>query len=135
MDGQVIFFNPKIHSNRRHLIKSTPGADKVTWSCHCHNDLGLATANTLAGVANGARQVEVTINGIGERAGNTSMEEIVMVLYTHPDTYPVYSNIDPKCIYPTSQLVTRLTGKNNNVKEIRLWVISIIGKRRAMSQY
>ncbi|KAI3659021.1 hypothetical protein MP638_006885 [Amoeboaphelidium occidentale] len=66
-----------------YLRKNTVGGDQVIWSTHCHNDLGLATANTLSGIANGARQVEVTINGIGERAGNTSLEEIVMAIYTH----------------------------------------------------
>ncbi|KAJ3034316.1 hypothetical protein HDV00_005192 [Rhizophlyctis rosea] len=93
-----------------YLVKNTPGADKVTFSTHCHNDLGLATANTLAGVTNGARQVEVTINGIGERAGNTSLEEIVMTIYTHPTSFPVYHSIDTKQIYHTSQLVTKKTG-------------------------
>jgi 2-isopropylmalate synthase len=67
-----------------HLRAHTPGADKVMWSTHCHNDLGLATANTLAGVLGGARQVEVTINGIGERAGNTALEELVMAIRTRP---------------------------------------------------
>ena len=72
------------------LIAETPGAGKgsgVIWSVHCHNDLGLATANTLAGIVAGARQVEVTINGIGERAGNTSLEEVVMALHTRPQYY------------------------------------------------
>ncbi|MGB4872723.1 MAG: hypothetical protein WBP47_21925, partial [Candidatus Promineifilaceae bacterium] len=66
----------------KYLIANTPGADKVVWSVHCHDDLGLATANTLAGVQTGARQVEVTINGIGERAGNTSLEEVAMAIVT-----------------------------------------------------
>ena len=83
---------------------------QIVFSTHCHNDLGLATANTLAGVANGARQVEVTINGIGERAGNTSLEEIIMTLYVHPDSYPVHYLIDLTQIYNTSQLVTKRTG-------------------------
>ena len=68
----------------KYLIENTPGSEKAIWSTHCHDDLGLATANTLAGVAAGARQVEVTINGIGERAGNTSLEEIVMAIQTRP---------------------------------------------------
>ncbi|KAI9325439.1 2-isopropylmalate synthase, partial [Zopfochytrium polystomum] len=94
----------------RYLVENTEGADKVIWSTHCHNDLGLATANTLAGIVNGARQVEVTINGIGERAGNTALEEIVMAIHTHPNTFPVYHTIDTQQIYITSQLVTKKTG-------------------------
>ncbi|KAJ3023166.1 hypothetical protein HKX48_004107 [Thoreauomyces humboldtii] len=94
----------------KYLTEHVEGAKGVTWSTHCHNDLGLATANTLAGVANGARQVEVTINGIGERAGNTSLEELVMAIYTHPTAYPVYHTIDTVQIYQTSQLVTKKTG-------------------------
>ena len=82
----------------------------VIFSTHCHNDLGLATANTLAGVCNGARQVEVTINGIGERAGNTSLEEVVMAIHTHPSFYPVKHNIDTYQIYNASHMVTRKTG-------------------------
>ncbi|TPX55294.1 2-isopropylmalate synthase [Powellomyces hirtus] len=92
------------------LVENVESAKSVTWSTHCHNDLGLATANTLAGVANGARQVEVTINGIGERAGNTSLEELVMAIFTHPTAYPVYHTIDTYQIYHTSQLVTKKTG-------------------------
>ncbi|KAI9106319.1 2-isopropylmalate synthase [Phlyctochytrium arcticum] len=92
------------------LVEKVEGSKNVVWSTHCHNDLGLATANTLAGVANGARQVEVTINGIGERAGNTSLEELVMSIYTHPSAYPVYHTIDTYQIYNTSQLVTKKTG-------------------------
>ncbi|KAI8812433.1 2-isopropylmalate synthase [Cladochytrium replicatum] len=94
----------------KHLVANTPGGDKVVWSTHCHNDLGLATANTLSGILNGARQVEVTINGIGERAGNTSLEEIVMAIHTHPTYFPVFTNINTRQIYSTSQLVTKKTG-------------------------
>ncbi|RKO85405.1 2-isopropylmalate synthase, partial [Blyttiomyces helicus] len=94
----------------RHLVENVADAKSVTWSTHCHNDLGLATANTLAGVTNGARQVEVTMNGIGERAGNTSLEELVMAIYTHPSAYPVFHSIDTYQIYHTSQLVTQKTG-------------------------
>ncbi|KAJ8653939.1 hypothetical protein O0I10_010388 [Lichtheimia ornata] len=94
----------------KHLVENTPGADKVTFSTHCHNDLGLATANTLAGIKNGARQVEVTINGIGERAGNTAMEEVIMAVHTHPTGFPVYHNINTRLIYPTSVLVSDLSG-------------------------
>jgi 2-isopropylmalate synthase len=93
-----------------YLIKNTPGADRVVWSVHCHDDLGLATANTLAGVQAGARQVEVTINGIGERAGNTSLEEIVMAIHTRPQIFNLYTNIDPIQITRTSRMVSAYTG-------------------------
>lgn len=97
-----------------HLIKylreNTPGADSVIWSVHCHNDLGLATANTLAGVQNGARQVEVTINGIGERAGNTSLEEVAMAIQTRPQNFDVGINIDSTQITKTSRMVAAYTG-------------------------
>jgi 2-isopropylmalate synthase len=92
------------------LVTNTEGADKVIWSCHCHNDLGLATANTLSGIRNGIRQAEVTINGIGERAGNTSLEETVMAINTHPTHFPVYTTIDTTQIYRTSQMVSAYTG-------------------------
>ena len=94
----------------KYLVENTPGADKVIWSTHCHNDLGLATANTLAGVLNGARQVEVTLNGIGERAGNTSLEEVVMAVHTKPNKFPVISNIDTSQITRTSRMVSAYTG-------------------------
>ncbi|RIA84093.1 2-isopropylmalate synthase [Glomus cerebriforme] len=94
----------------KYLIKNTRGSDKVIWSTHCHNDLGLATANTLSGILNGARQVEVSINGIGERAGNTALEEVVMNVHTHPDFYPVYHTINTQQIYRTSNLVSSLSG-------------------------
>jgi 2-isopropylmalate synthase len=93
-----------------YLIKNTPGAESVIWSTHCHNDLGLATANTLAGVSYGARQVEVTINGIGERAGNTSLEEVVMTLHTRPQNFPVETDIDTTQITRTSRMVSAYTG-------------------------
>lgn len=93
-----------------YLVTKTPGGDKVTWSTHCHNDLGLATANTLAGVRNGARQVEVTINGIGERAGNTALEEIALSTYMHKDFFNVNHHIDTTHIYSISQLVIKKTG-------------------------
>lgn len=94
----------------KYLIENTPGADKVVWSTHCHNDLGMATANTLAGVQAGARQVEVTINGIGERAGNTSLEEIAMTIRTRPQQYDVETNIDTTQIVRTSHMVSTYTG-------------------------
>ncbi len=95
------------------LIAETPGAGPgsgVIWSVHCHNDLGLATANTLAGVLGGARQVEVTINGIGERAGNTSLEEVVMALHTRPQFYGLNTNINSREIVKTSRMVSNYTG-------------------------
>ncbi len=95
------------------LIAETPGAGKgsgVVWSVHCHNDLGMATANTLAGVLGGARQVEVTINGIGERAGNTSLEEVVMALHTRSPFYHLQTNINTREIVKTSRMVSNYTG-------------------------
>ncbi|RMD47624.1 MAG: 2-isopropylmalate synthase, partial [Candidatus Thermofonsia bacterium] len=94
----------------KYLIENTPGSDKVVWSTHCHNDLGLATANTLAGVTNGARQVEVTINGIGERAGNTSLEEVVMAIHTRPSYFNFTTNIDTTQITRASRMVSAYTG-------------------------
>ncbi|RME99686.1 MAG: 2-isopropylmalate synthase, partial [Chloroflexi bacterium] len=94
----------------KYLIENTPGAEKAIWSTHCHNDLGLATANTLAGVHNGARQVEVTLNGIGERAGNTSLEEVVMAIHTRPQNFNVTTNIDTTQITRTSRMVSAYTG-------------------------
>jgi 2-isopropylmalate synthase len=82
----------------------------VIWSVHCHNDLGLATANTLAGVAAGVRQVEVTINGIGERAGNTSLEEVVMSLHTRKGFYNLRTNVDSTQIMKTSRMVSNYMG-------------------------
>lgn len=94
----------------KYLIENTEGADKVIWSTHCHDDLGLATANTLAGVEAGARQVEVTINGIGERAGNTSLEEVVMAIETRPNHFDIETNIDTTQITRTSRMVSAYTG-------------------------
>jgi 2-isopropylmalate synthase len=90
--------------------KHCPELDDVTLSVHCHNDLGLATANTLAGIAAGARQVECTINGIGERAGNAALEEVVMGLRVRADEFGVGVGVDVAEIGPTSALVSRLTG-------------------------
>lgn len=92
------------------IRQNTPGAKDVVISAHCHNDLGLATANTLAAIQNGARQVEVTINGIGERAGNTSLEEVVMALHTRPNVYCIGTNIDTTQIARISRLVSAYTG-------------------------
>lgn len=95
------------------VIAETPGAGRgsgVVWSMHCHDDLGLATANTLAGVLAGARQVEVTINGIGERAGNTSLEEVVMALHTRAPFYNLRTNINTRELVKTSRMVSNYTG-------------------------
>jgi 2-isopropylmalate synthase len=92
------------------IIRNTRGAERVVISAHCHNDLGLATANTLAAVRAGARQVEVTINGIGERAGNTSLEEVVMALRTRHAFYGLITGIDTTQIVRTSRLVSNYTG-------------------------
>ncbi|MGD2146952.1 MAG: 2-isopropylmalate synthase, partial [Anaerolineae bacterium] len=93
----------------RSVVHNVPNVDRAVIAVHCHNDLGMATANTLAGVLNGARQVEVTVNGIGERAGNTSLEEVVMALRTRPDLFGVGTNIDTRRIYPVSRMVSQLT--------------------------
>jgi 2-isopropylmalate synthase len=93
-----------------YLITHTRGGDRVVWSVHCHNDLGLATANALAGVQAGARQAEVTINGIGERAGNTSLEEVVMAIHTRPQLYHVTTNVDTTQIARASRMVSSYTG-------------------------
>jgi 2-isopropylmalate synthase len=93
------------------MREQVPGADRVIWSAHCHNDLGLAVANSLAAIRNGARQVECTINGIGERAGNTSMEEVVMALKTRKDLMEVRTGIDTRQIYPASRLLSQIIGQ------------------------
>ncbi len=95
----------------RYLKDTTPNIDKAVISVHCHNDLGLAVANSIAAVESGARQVECTINGLGERAGNASLEEIVMIINTRRDIYKdVYTDINAKQITKTSRLVSHLTG-------------------------
>ena len=91
------------------LKENVEGINDVTISCHCHNDLGLATANSISGVINGARQIECTINGIGESAGNTSLEEVVMIMRQHPDLN-LDTNINSKLLYSTSQKVSELMG-------------------------
>ncbi|MBK9428062.1 MAG: 2-isopropylmalate synthase [Gammaproteobacteria bacterium] len=92
------------------VIKNVPNSDLAIFSVHCHNDLGLAVANSLSAVLHGARQVECTINGLGERAGNASLEEIVMAVRTRPDVFPVSTRIDTTQIVPTSRLVSTVTG-------------------------
>lgn len=94
----------------RQLRERVPNADKAVFSVHCHNDLGLAVANSLAAVLNGARQVECTINGLGERAGNAALEEIVMAVRTRQDLFPCHTEIDTAQIVPTSRLVASITG-------------------------
>ncbi|MEW6428738.1 MAG: 2-isopropylmalate synthase [Thermodesulfobacteriota bacterium] len=94
----------------RYLMENTAGIDKVVLSVHCHNDLGLAVANSLAAVGSGARQVEATINGLGERAGNTAMEEVVMAIRTRSDRVPYHTDIVTEQIYPASRLVSSITG-------------------------
>ncbi|HLY95760.1 MAG TPA: 2-isopropylmalate synthase [Sideroxyarcus sp.] len=94
----------------RQLIARVPNSDKVVWSTHCHNDLGMASANSLAAVMNGARQVECTINGLGERAGNAALEEIVMAVKTRRDVFTCDTRIDTTQIVTTSKLVSSITG-------------------------
>ncbi|GHU11730.1 2-isopropylmalate synthase [Betaproteobacteria bacterium] len=94
----------------RQLLLRVPNADQVIWSVHCHNDLGLAVANSLSAVLAGARQVECTINGLGERAGNAALEEIVMTVRTRPDIFAVDTTIDATQIVPASRLVSQITG-------------------------
>ena len=93
----------------KYLIDNVKNIDKVVISCHCHNDLGLATANSIAGIINGARQIECTINGIGERAGNTSLEEVVMIMRQHP-ALNLDTNINSKLLFDTSNLVSEGMG-------------------------
>ena len=93
----------------KYLVENVKGIEKAIISCHCHNDLGLATANSIAGAINGARQIECTINGIGERAGNTSLEEVVMIMRQHPHLQ-LDTNINTKLLYDTSQMVSESMG-------------------------
>lgn len=93
----------------KYLKENVSGIEKAILSCHCHNDLGLATANSISGVINGARQIECTINGIGERAGNTSLEEVVMILRQHP-YLDLDTDINSKLLYDTSQMVSQKMG-------------------------
>lgn len=91
-----------------YLMNNVPNIDQAILSCHCHDDLGMATANTISGVKNGARQIEVTVNGIGERAGNTSLEETAMVMKAHAAELQVETSINTKKIYGISKMITRL---------------------------
>jgi 2-isopropylmalate synthase len=102
---------PDVWGNRmKTLIDRVPNSNKVIWSTHCHNDLGMAVANSLSAVLNGARQVECTINGLGERAGNASLEEIVMAVKTRKDIFNLETQINTQQIVPTSRLVSTITG-------------------------
>ena len=94
----------------RGITENVPDIEKATISVHCHDDLGLSVANSLEAVKNGARQVECTVNGIGERAGNAALEELVMAIRTRPDYYDVVTEIKTELIYPTSRLVSQRTG-------------------------
>ena len=94
----------------RAIINSVPNSSKVVWSSHCHNDLGMAVANSLAAIQAGARQIECTINGLGERAGNASLEEIVMALKVRHDLFGLETGVDTAQIVPTSKLVSTITG-------------------------
>jgi len=93
----------------KYLFENVKNIDKAIVSCHCHNDLGLATANSIAGISNGARQIECTINGIGERAGNTSLEEVVMIMKQH-ENLNLDTNVNTKLLYETSILVSESMG-------------------------
>ena len=110
----------------RHLIEyvmeHAKGSEKAIFSVHCHNDLGMATANSLAGVLGGARQIECTVNGLGERAGNTSLEEVIMAMRTRPDTYTVSTRIDTTQIYRASKTVYNIIGQTAPINK------SIVGK-------
>lgn len=107
----VGYMIPEVWGARfKELLERVPNSDKVIWSTHCHNDLGMAVANSLAAVRNGARQVECTINGLGERAGNASLEEIVMATRVRKDLFGIQTNIRTEEIVPTSRLISTITG-------------------------
>ena len=99
------------------MIERVPNADKAVFSAHCHDDLGLAVANSLAAVQGGVRQVECTVNGIGERAGNAALEEIVMALHVRRDRMPYTVDVVQKELYPSSEMLTRLTGQGVQVNK------------------
>ena len=107
----VGYATPEEYAARiQHIMENVPNIHKAVVSVHCHNDLGLAVANSLAAIRAGARQIECTVNGIGERAGNASLEEIVMALKLHEDLYQAKTEIDTREIYKTSRLISNLTG-------------------------
>ena len=101
----------------RTIRERVSNSDKVIFSAHCHDDLGLAVANTLAAIEGGARQVECTINGIGERAGNAALEEIVMALHVRSDRLPYVTSIETKQLYPSSDMLTQLAGQGVQVNK------------------
>jgi 2-isopropylmalate synthase len=101
----------------RTIRERVSNSDKVIFSAHCHDDLGLAVANTLAAIEGGARQVECTINGIGERAGNAALEEIVMALHVRSDRLPYVTSIETKLLYPSSDMLTQLAGQGVQVNK------------------
>jgi 2-isopropylmalate synthase len=103
---------PEEYGNLIRKIRQTVKGDNLVLSCHCHNDLGMAVANSLASVAAGVRQVECTINGIGERAGNAALEEVVMGMHVRADVYPYSCGIDRTQLYATSQMLSRTLGFN-----------------------
>ena len=111
----------------KYLKENVTGIHKAVLSCHCHNDLGLATANSIAGVINGARQIECTINGLGERAGNTALEEVVMILRQHP-TLGLDTNINSKLLYDTSQMVSHKISMSS--LKIKLTVFTICSPKQ-----
>ena len=101
-----------------HTIRSrVPHGDDVIFSTHCHDDLGLAVANSIAAVEGGARQVECTVNGIGERAGNASLEEVVMAFHVRADRLPYTTSVETKQLYPSSEMLTALTGQSVQVNK------------------
>lgn len=102
----------EMHDLIAYLIKNVPNSDKAIFSVHCHDDLGLATANSLAGVQGGARQIECTINGLGERSGNTALEEVIMAMRTRPGIYPYSSQIDTTQISRASRTVYNIIGQS-----------------------
>lgn len=106
----VGFITPAEYAAIFRMLRELPGSEKVIFSTHCHDDLGLATANTLAGIEAGARQVEVAVNGIGERAGNAALEEIAAALMVRQDVLPYKSNIVHTKLYPTSALLSEILG-------------------------
>src|SRR5260370_5471896 len=93
----------------RPLIERVPNSDKAVFSVHCHNDLGMAVANSLAGLAGGARQIECTVNGIGERAGNAALEEVVIGINGRNDRFPYWNKIDTTMLTRASELVSSAT--------------------------
>jgi len=111
----------------RFLSENVSNIHKAIISTHCHNDLGLATANSIAGVMNGARQIECTINGIGERAGNTSLEEVAMIMRTRRNNYPYHTDINPKHIASTSRLISSGNGRflSNVRSPASIWPTSV----------